>query len=266
MEYLDKYIPRELLALKINYCKKRLRELPMISMSNYKINGKQTRIIRADNHRFILNKPKGQELYKAMAERDDLECRLKVYEAIWDRYYRTPVPAFDPPRIVRTISGANNERIVMNKAFFDSLKNDANTMYPKPMLYPFNGIQYRSDVERQIAIGYTEMNVPFKYEPELWLAGMNRPVFPDFLLYIPELETCKIHEHYGLMNFAKYVRDAKLKSCTYIDAGLHMDQDVFFTYNTEDQPFDLRYVPAKLNGVIYGDLISSNEWINNSSL
>ena len=43
-------------------------------------------------------------------------------------------------------------------------------------------------------------------------------------------------------------------------------QDVFFTYNTEDQPFDLRYVPAKLNGVIYGDLISSNEWINNSSL
>ena len=48
------------------------------------------------------------------------------------------------------------------------------------MLYPFNGIQYRSDVERQIAIGYTEMNVPFKYEPELWLEGMKRPVFRIF--------------------------------------------------------------------------------------
>lgn len=266
MEYLDKYIPKELLALKINYCRKRLRELPKFSVCNHRIHGNQTRIIRADSHKIILNSPKGQELYKTMVEREDLECRLKVYEAIWDRYYRTPVPVFEPPKIVRTIRGANNERIIMNKEFFDSLKNDANTMYPKPMLYPFNGIQYRSDVERQIAIGYTEMEVPFKYEPELWLEGMTRPVFPDFLLYIPELETCKIHEHYGLMNFAKYVRDAKLKCSTYIDAGLLMDQDVFFTYNTEDQPFDLRYISAKLNGVIYGNLISSDEWINNLSL
>ena len=266
MEYLDKYIPKELLALKINYCRKRLNELPKISLSNYNINGTQTKIIKADTHRFILNKPKGQELYAAMIEREELESRLKVYEAIWDRYYRTPPPKFDPPRIVRSLRTANNASTVMNKAFFDSLKNDANTMYPKPMLYPFNGIQYRSDVERQIAIGYTEMNVPFKYEAELWLAGMKKPIYPDFILYIPELDTCKIHEHYGLMNFAKYVRDAKLKSSIYIDAGLLLDQDVFFTYNTEDQPFDLRYVSAKLNGVIYGNLITSNEWIDNMSL
>lgn len=266
MEYLDKYIPKELLALKINYCRKRLRELPNTSLHSHTIRGVQTQIIRVDSHKYNLNFPKGQEFYKIIAEREELECRLKIYEAIWDRYYRTPVPAFDPPRIVRSLRTANNASTVMNKAFFDSLKNDANTMYPKPMLYPFNGIQYRSDVERQIAIGYTEMNMPFKYEAELWLAGMNKPIYPDFILYIPELDTCKIHEHYGLMNFAKYVRDAKLKSSTYIEARLLLDQDVFFTYNTEDQPFDLRYVAAKLNGVIYGNLISSNEWIDNMSL
>jgi len=266
MEYIDKYIPKELLALKINYCRKRLKELPKTSMHTHSINGVQTRIIKLDNHKTYFDSPKGQELYKAMVEREDLECRLKVYEAIWDRYYRTPVPVFEPPKIIRTLRTPGNVNTVMDKEFFDSLKNDANTMYPKPMLYPFNGIQYRSDVERQIAIGYTEMNVPFKYEPELWLEGMRKPIYPDFLLYIPELETCKIHEHYGLMNFAKYVRDAKLKCSTYIDAGLLMDQDVFFTYNTEDQPFDLRYISAKLNGVIYGNLISSYEWINNSGL
>ena len=154
----------------------------------------------------------------------------------------------------------------MRTPFFDSLKNDANTMYPKPMLYPFNGIQYRSDIERQIAIGYTEMNVLFKYEPELWIAGMNKPIYPDFFLYIPELDTCKIHEHFGLMNFAKYTRDAKLKACTYIDAGLLIDQDVFFTYNTENQPYDFRYIAAKLDGAIYGNLLSSNEWIDNESV
>ena len=266
MNYLDKYIPKELLALKINYCKKRLRELPDVSMQQHTVRGIIIPNIAAGNHKFNLNSPKGQDLYAAMIEREDLECQLKIYEAIWDRYYRTPVPVFDPPRIVRTLKTPGNVNTVMNRAFFDSLKNDANTKYPKPMIYPFNGIQYRSDVERQIAIGYTEMNVLFKYEPELWVAGMNAPIYPDFFLYIPELDTCKIHEHYGLMNFAKYTREAKLKCSTYIDAGLLLDQDVFFTYNTENQPFDLRYIAAKLNGVIYGNLISSNEWISNSSL
>ena len=266
MEYLDKYIPKELLALKINYCRRRLRELPNICLGNHKINGVQTKIIKVGNHKTYLNSPKGQSLYAAMVERGDLECQLKIYEAIWDRYYRTPVPVFDPPKIIRSIRTPGNENTVMNRAFFDNLKNDANTMYAKPMQYPFNGIQYRSDVERQIAIGYTEMNVMFKYEPELWLAGMKKPIYPDFFLYIPELDTCKIHEHYGLMSYVNYVRDAKLKSSTYIEAGLLLDQDVYFTYNTENLPFDFRYISAKLNGVIYGNLISSNEWINNARL
>lgn len=266
MEYLDKYIPKELLALKINYCRKRLSELPKPSMHTHSIRGVQTQIIKLDNHKIHLDTTKGQDIYAAMIEREDLECQLKVYEAIWDRYYRTPVPVFDPPKIVRTIRTINNAKAVMDRAFFDSLKNDANTMYPKPMLYPFNGIQYRSDIERQIAIGYTEMNVLFKYEPELWIAGMSKPIYPDFFLCIPELDTCKIHEHFGLMNFAKYTRDAKLKSCTYIDAGLYLDQDVFFTYNTENQPYDFRYIAAKLNGAIYGNLLSCNEWIDNESV
>ena len=100
MEYIDKYIPKELLALKINYCRKRLKELPKTSMHTHSINGVQTRIIKLDNHKTYLDSPKGQELYKTMVEREDLECRLKVYEAIWDRYYRTPVPVFEPPKII----------------------------------------------------------------------------------------------------------------------------------------------------------------------
>ena len=259
MEYLDKYIPKEYLALKINYCKKRLRELPKTSMEEHHVRGLVIPKIRIANHKINLNSARGQELFAALIERENLEQQLKIYEAIWDCNYKTPPPEYDPPKIVRTIRTGNNEKTVMDKAFFDSLKNDANTKYPKPMLYPFNGIQYRSEAEREIAIFYTENGIPFKYEPELHIAGMNRPVYPDFVLHIPELETCKFHEHYGMMSFAKYVRDTKIKCSSYVDAGLLLDQDVFFTYNTEDQPLDIRYIAAKLNGIIYGNLISSNE-------
>ena len=60
----------------------------------------------------------------------------------------------------------------MNKEFFDSLKNDANSKYPKPTNNPFNGIYYRSAAEREIAIFYTEMGIPYKYEPEIMMKGL----------------------------------------------------------------------------------------------
>lgn len=266
MEYLDKYIPKEYLALKINYCKTRLRELPKISVHEHKVKGVIRTRIRVDNHRFNLTSENGEGYFKTMEERDELEKQLKVYEAIWDYYYKTPPPEYELPRIVRTLKTTNNDQVTLDKAFFDSLINDANSDYPKPMLYPFNGIQYRSAAEKEIAMFYTEMGIPFKYEPAVKLVGMKKPQFPDFVLYIPELDTCKFHEHYGLLNLNSYVRDIKLKCGTYTDAGLLLDQDIFFTYNTEEQPLDVRYIAAKLNAVIYGTLIGSNEWINNLTL
>ena len=197
-----------------------------------------------------------------MLEREELERRLKVYEAIWDRYYRMPPPVYDPPKIIKRLRTDYNEQVVLNKEYFDSLKNDANTMYPKPMLHPFNGIQYRSPAEKEIAMFYTEMGIPFKYEPEVKFAGVKKPQYPDFVLYIPELDTCKFHEHFGLMNYAGYNRDIKLKCSTFTDAGLLIDQDAFFTYNTEDQPLDARYLAAKINTAVFGTLLGSNERIN----
>ena len=260
MEYLDKYIPKELLALKINYCKKRLRELPKVNVCKDKVRGIQVVRLRSENHRFKKDSSKGQDLYAAMLEREDVEKQLEVYEAIWDYYYRTPPPEYDPPKIVRTLKTGYKEEVVMDKAFFDSLKNDANTKYPKPMIHSFNGIQYRSTYEKEAAMCYTEMGIPFKYEPELFLFGVKKPQYPDFILYIPELDTCKIHEHLGLMNYSNYARDQKLKCSTYTDAGLLIDQDVFFTYSNEDQPLDMRYLAAKINTSVFGSLVCSNDW------
>ena len=263
MEYLDKYIPKELLALKINYCKKRLRELPMVYVAKEKIRRIQVVRIKSENHRYKQDSAKGQKLYEAMLEREDLERQLKIYEAIWDYYYRTPPPVYDPPKIAMTLITSTKETLVMDKAFFDSLKNDANTNYPKPMIYSFNGIQYRSTFEKEAAMYYTEMDIPFKYEPELYLYGAKKPQFPDFVLYIPELDTCKIHEHLGLMNYLSYSRELKFKCSTFIDAGLLLDQDVFFTYSDEDRPLDMRYLAAKINTSIFGSLVCSNDWIGN---
>ena len=54
------------------------------------------------------------------------------------------------------------------------------------------------------------MGIPFKYEPEIQFTGMTKPQYPDFVFYVKELDTCKIHEHYGLMSLSSYIRDLKM--------------------------------------------------------
>ena len=73
--------------------------------------------------------------------------------------------------------------MILNKAFFDSLENDANKEYPKYNNYYFNGIYYRSAAERDIAIFYTIIGMPFKNEPNITLIGLNKAVNPDFVIY-----------------------------------------------------------------------------------
>ena len=257
MENLDKYIPKDYLALKINYIIKQLNELPPVRVHEHKKNGVQVKRILVGSHRYDMNSSNGKKYSNLLNQREDLERQLMVCESIWNNYFKMPPPQYKPHNIIRTIN-TGGDRLIMDKAFFDSLKNDANTKHPKPMLYPFNGIQYRSAAEREIAMFYTEMGIPFKYEPEVFFNGTAYPQYPDFVFYIKELDTCKFHDHFGMMNYSNYIKEVKIKCSNYINSGLLIDQDVFFTYNTEDSVLDTRYLAAKLNGAIYGTLACEN--------
>ena len=68
----------------------------------------------------------------------------------------------------------------------------------------------------------------------------------------------KFHDHFGMMNYSNYIKEVKIKCSNYINSGLLIDQDVFFTYNTEDSVLDTRYLAAKLNAAIYGTLTCEN--------
>ena len=256
MDYTSKYIPREYLALKINYCKEQINNLPEVRLQKRTIHGTQKQVVIVGTHKYIVGAPEGDKYYKIKLERDQLENELKIYEIIWNSSYRGAPPSIcKPQQIIRSFYGANGEQIVMNKAFFDSLKNDSNTKYKKYKNNFFNGIYYRSAAERDIAIFYTEMGIPFKYEPEIMLPGLNRPINPDFVIYIKELDNCKFHEHLGMKDSADYLRDVKIKYGNYSSVGLIPDQDILFTHEIDEVPFDIRYLAVKLNSAIFGTII-----------
>lgn len=263
MDISNKYIPREYLALKINYCRKQLAELPEVRVHNHKIDGGVEKRLIVDGHKYGINSEKAQAYNRILLRRDEMERNLQVYEALWNCSFKgSPLHECDPRKVIRSLAVDYNSRVILDKAYFDNLKEDSNTKHPKNTNYFFNGICYRSSSERDIAILYTELGIPFKYEPSVMLAGLPNPINPDFVLYIEELDTCKFHEHFGMKDSSDYLRVTKIKYGNYTNAGLIPDLDILFTHDTEGMPFDIRYLLAKLNASIYGSVLvgKTGEW------
>jgi len=260
MKLTCKSIPREYLALKINYCRKQLAKLPTVKLHDQLKNGAiKTRVI-AGAHRYDLSSDNGKKFYAIKKEREVIERELQIYESIWEgNFIGDPLPECSPHKVRRTLCIDAANRVVMDKAYFDSLENDANKEYPKPLDYPFNGIYYRSAAEREIAIFYTEMGIPFKYEPAVTIKDVPTIIYPDFVIYIPELDNCKFHEHFGMKDSARYLKNTCNKYYNYTNAGLVPELDIIFTHDVKEIPFDIRYVSSKINTAIYGTMIGTKQ-------
>ena len=255
MKVMDNYMPREYLALRINYCRQQLEQLPLVKLGSLATNGTQTTLVKVGSHKYEIRSENGKKYYQIWLLRDELERQLRMYESLWNLKYVGCVPTIEIPKRARTIWVSNNTPVAMNKNFFDSLPNDANKDHPKPPYYFYNGIYYRSAAERSIAIFYTEAGIPFKYEPAVMLAGLRKPVFPDFVPYFRELDSCIFHEHFGMMNSSDYIRDSKIKFTNFVNAGLLQDLDYIFTYNDSDTVLDPRFLSAKINTLIIGSVV-----------
>ena len=247
---------REYLALRINYCKTGLAKLPVVKIASRTVRGENVKVCIVGDHVYRCYSNSGNRYVDIAQKRVALESELMRLEGIWNSQFICPVPEdYQPHNVIRKINVGNNELVNLDKEYFDSLKNDANPNYRENKRYQFNGIFYRSIPEREIAIYYTEHGIPFKYEPEVWVAGLKKPIHPDFVLYFRELNLCKFHEHLGLMNKVGYLRDLDIKRDNYTNAGLITDLDVLFTYDMEDLPFDTRVLAPTINQAVFKSML-----------
>ncbi len=264
MELIIKNIPQEYLALKINYCRMMLRTLPEYKIQVHNVKGVPIRKIVSGDERHVLDSKTGMKLYEEMKRREFYTGQLNILEAIWESEYKIdPLKECVPRKICRTMYADTFSRLTLNRAYFDSLENDDNNDKGRSLSYPFNGIYYRSAGERDIAVCYTELGIPFKYEPSVMLKGLNRPVHPDFVIYIEELDNCKFHEHFGVKQSSQYLRETSFKYNNYTNAGLVPETDIIFTHDTDEIPFDIRALTAKLNTAVYTTILSGREAVEN---
>ena len=73
MDYLETYIPKEYLALKINYCKKQLEQLPKVKLCEYHTSGETIKRIVVGKHRYNLDSSNGKKYYAIWLEKKKRE-------------------------------------------------------------------------------------------------------------------------------------------------------------------------------------------------
>ncbi|MCR5594071.1 MAG: hypothetical protein K6F79_10035 [Saccharofermentans sp.] len=259
MDIFTHYIPREYLAMKINYLRSILSDAPIIKVVERKRGDKMVLRCVVNGHNYSSTSKRGRVLFQKSANINKLRKELDLLTALWNSSFVQDIPDdIRPVNSERFLNPGNPSlRIKMDWEFFKSLKNDSNSAHPETKKYPYNGIYYRSRAEARIAKFYTEHNIPFKYEPEIYLDGYSRPVYPDFVIFIKELNCCKIHEHLGLLQFDKYKKDVQFKFTAFTNAGLIPEYDLFYTSDSSDLMFDEKNLLPLLNTVIINSLISS---------
>ncbi|MDY6338885.1 MAG: hypothetical protein SPL61_04550 [Saccharofermentans sp.] len=132
MDYLETYIPKEYLALKINYCKKQLEQLPKVKLCEYHTSGEAVKRIIIGKHRYNLDSSNGKKYYAIWLEKKKREKQLQIYQVVWDSHYNSePLTECVPHKASRKLYISPDKYVILNKAFFDSLENDANKDYPK---------------------------------------------------------------------------------------------------------------------------------------
>ena len=256
MKITEPYISREYLALRINYLRQQLSKLPEVTVSKRTVRGIMRDAFIVNNHACLIDGKAGKELQPVFQQREAILSELSKLEGIWYSVFRCEPPADIAPRkVCRKLYYSDNEFVITDSKFFDRLQNDANPYHPEHKTVFYNGTYCRSAGEAEIARYYTEHGIPFKYEPAIWLRGLNSPIYTDFVLLIKELDTCKFHEHFGIKNSSDYSRKTATTYNNYSAAGLLPELDLIYTYNTDDVPFDIRGLETKLNSVIYNSLL-----------
>ena len=110
------------------------------------------------------------------------------------------------------------------------------------------GEKVRSKSEMMIADYLHEHNIPYRYEASLQLH--IKVIYPDFTIVNPYTGEIFYLEHFGMLDNPDYANDMVKKIDAYLEAGYVPGFNLLFTYETKDEPFNLRRLVGMIDECI----------------
>lgn len=117
-----------------------------------------------------------------------------------------------------------------------------NPYHPEEKIYETKrGDMVRSKSEAMIANMYFDLGIPYKYEYPLKLKN-GQTKYPDFTTLEVSKRKVIYHEHMGLLENEEYRKANLLKISEYAKSGINLLNNLFITFETEYEPFNLQTI------------------------
>lgn len=256
MQYLESVLQQAINVLDgdIRLLKIRLADAPQGELKSYKttFRGKESykRFLYSSDGRKYLKKADEKNLqqyakntfYKLkLADLESEKERLKSFMER-EKLYAASAECY---------ANSNSDIKSLLKECLDSWDEDviawANAPYKKSTEYPEH-LQYetkkgdivRSRAEMTIADILFNANIPYRYEPEIYIGGER--IYPDFLIMNPITKEIYILEYLGLLKKDSYEIRNRDKLIKYIKNGYIPSQNLILISESDTIPFDASFV------------------------
>ncbi|MBO4458844.1 MAG: hypothetical protein J5802_14110 [Butyrivibrio sp.] len=111
------------------------------------------------------------------------------------------------------------------------------------------GEKVRSKSEAIIADMLFEMKIPYRYEYPVRMHN-GKIKYPDFTLLKVKTGEVLYLEHFGCLNEEGYRKDTLEKMDIYRASGIYPGKNLLLTYETEDNPLDIKGIRKMLEEVL----------------
>ncbi len=192
-----------------------------------------------------------QRLAQKHYEMDVLECvqeKIKAIESFLKQYQENDVEEIykklpeERKALVHPVI-ETEENIV--STWKEEMRGNTNEFPKEVELYTEAGECVRSKSEKILADWLFHAGIPYVYEPELELADGSR-MYPDFALLHKRKRKTIYLEHFGMMDDPMYSVRAVKKMAKYTENGYHMGDTFLCTFETSEEPLDMRNVEKML--------------------
>ncbi len=229
--------------LKRKYLEQELAGLPHGSVTIVKTHAYSYEAVWLSDRRryYATSKPEGQRLLGLVRRAEQIERELVEID---EELQRISEAVRSDSRIKR-----RNEPVIMRREFLVMIKQteDSNP-YPKPeSAVEHNGILMRSKGEKIIAEVLDSLGYEYSYESRIWI---GRFIYPDFSIYIPEIDKVIFVEFMGAVDKHDYSAGARRKFADFTSYGFIPGRDVFFVCETEESVADTDLFKLQLNAAI----------------
>lgn len=240
---MDKiFLPIKVHAVKLEYLRLKLEKMPHGYFNRRRGQSVVVVTYEPDNPKCSSKRPR---IFFTSTKRGKLYTEIingylnikKEFDYLLTRWNSTY--CFAPPRVKFPIKQFHDPHL-MNNEYYNSKEDNLGKYVPdNPTISEYG--EFKSKNELMAATALKQMDIPFKYETELYIEETDEKINPDFLINFFEIDRCSYLEVLGMNDKGDYAVRTSAKINSYSRGEYRPGREVIYVLMYDKYNFDEVY-------------------------